>query len=165
MPNHPLTNLKISGIQVQNYRCLKDVSIVFNDPVTVLIGKNAVGKSTVIDVFEFVQDAIVDVTAAIKKRGASINDITWGGQQGIDITLHFSFNVPDDVRSGMLKKTWRPNTIFKKTYAGSSWASVRSEGESASVGRVLLFAATSLRGNTRLGISRKHILLWLRANK
>lgn len=114
MPNCSLTNLKISSLEVQNYRCLKDISIVFNDPVTVLIGRNAVGKSTIIDVFEFVLDAIVDVKAAINKRGASIKDITWGGQEGAGITLRFSFDVPDDMRSGILTKLGEPTPYLKK---------------------------------------------------
>ncbi|MGZ8947481.1 MAG: AAA family ATPase [Methylococcaceae bacterium] len=53
---------KIEGIRIQNFRGLKDVNLgrLWNTPesepltpVTVVIGKNGVGKSTLFDAFGF----------------------------------------------------------------------------------------------------------------
>ena len=72
---------KIEGIRIQNFRCLKDISLgdttatLKSDPepllpLTVVIGKNGVGKSTLFDAFGFLADALkYGVEEACDKRG------------------------------------------------------------------------------------------------
>lgn len=71
----------IEGFRVQNYRALRDVTLgrlssqqgaAPLTPLTVVIGKNGVGKSTLFDAFGFVADCLVhDVEQAcdMKQRG------------------------------------------------------------------------------------------------
>ena len=70
---------KIEGIRIKNFRGLKDVTLgrLWNQrdsepltPMTVVIGKNGVGKSTLFDVFGFLADALkVGVEEACDSRG------------------------------------------------------------------------------------------------
>ncbi|MBF0459501.1 MAG: AAA family ATPase [Nitrospirae bacterium] len=68
----------IEGFKVKNFRVLKDVTIgklwakegVPLTPLTAVIGKNGVGKSTFFDAFGFLADCLKDgVEAACDKRG------------------------------------------------------------------------------------------------
>jgi len=72
---------KIEGIRVKNFRALKDISLgrLSNQqhvepltPMTVVIGKNGVGKSTLFDVFGFLADALkygVEEACDLRGRG------------------------------------------------------------------------------------------------
>ena len=72
----------LEGFRVQNYRALKDVTLgrtysiqsgAALTPLTVVIGKNGVGKSTLFDAFGFVADCLnFDVESACdsKLRGS-----------------------------------------------------------------------------------------------
>ena len=69
----------ILGFRVQNYRCLKDVTLgkLWNlpdvtplEPMTVVIGKNGVGKSTIFDAFGFLADCLkIGAEEACDARG------------------------------------------------------------------------------------------------
>lgn len=72
---------KIEGIRIKNFRALKDVTLgrLWNQqqaepltPMTVVIGKNGVGKSTLFDVFGFLADALkfgVEEACDLRGRG------------------------------------------------------------------------------------------------
>ena len=70
---------KIEGIRIKNFRGLKDITLgrLWNQqksepltPMTVVIGKNGVGKSTLFDVFGFLADALrLGVEEACDSRG------------------------------------------------------------------------------------------------
>jgi predicted ATPase len=71
---------KIEGIRIKNFRGLKDIALGFttsiNDepltPMTVVIGKNGVGKSTLFDAFGFLADALkfgVEEACDLRGRG------------------------------------------------------------------------------------------------
>ncbi|MEI6334735.1 MAG: AAA family ATPase [Methylococcaceae bacterium] len=84
---------KIEGIRVQNFRGLKDVMLgrLSDDsesepltPMTVVIGKNGVGKSTLFDVFGFLADALkfgVEEACDLRGRGG-FEKIRSQGQMG-----------------------------------------------------------------------------------
>jgi predicted ATPase len=57
MSQIPHTNM--TRLVVKNYRSLADIDIRLS-PLTVFVGKNAVGKSNVIDVLRFVRDVLVN---------------------------------------------------------------------------------------------------------
>lgn len=72
---------KIEGIRIRNFRVLKDVTIgklwslqkaVSLTPMTAVIGKNGVGKSTIFDAFGFLSDCLrsgVEEACDLMKRG------------------------------------------------------------------------------------------------
>lgn len=61
---------RIESLMVKNYRALKDVNLTNITPLTVLLGSNGSGKSTVFDVFAFLSECFsVGLRKAWDKRG------------------------------------------------------------------------------------------------
>jgi predicted ATPase len=84
---------RIEGIQIKNYRALRDVTLgrlwTLQDaepltPMTAVIGKNGVGKSSLFDAFGFLADCLrVGVEEACDSRGrGGFERIRSQGQQG-----------------------------------------------------------------------------------
>lgn len=42
-------NMRVNSIKVQNFRCFESMTVNFDSRLTVLVGKNGAGKSTVLD--------------------------------------------------------------------------------------------------------------------
>jgi predicted ATPase len=91
---------KIEGIRVQNFRGLKDVTLgkLWNQQksepltaMTVVIGKNGVGKSTLFDVFGFLADALkFGVEEACDRGRGGFEKIRSQGQTGpIDFEIYY----------------------------------------------------------------------------
>lgn len=92
---------KIEGIRIKNFRALKDVTLgrLWNQQqlepltaMTVVIGKNGVGKSTLFDVFGFLADALkVGVEEACDSRGrGGFEKIRCQGQMGaIEFEIYY----------------------------------------------------------------------------
>ena len=123
---------KIEGIRVKNFRALRDVTLgrLWNQrtsepltPMTVVIGKNGVGKSTLFDVFGFLADALkVGVEEACDSRGrGGFKKIRSQGQTGAiefeiyykedgnarPITYEISINLDDSGRPFVQKERLR----------------------------------------------------------
>lgn len=61
---------RIESLRVKNYRALQDVSLEHITPLTVLLGSNGSGKSTVFDVFAFLSECFSDgLRKAWDRRG------------------------------------------------------------------------------------------------
>ena len=61
---------RIEGLQVKNYRALRDIQFDKLTPLTVLLGANGSGKSTVFDVFAFLAECFGDgLRKAWDRRG------------------------------------------------------------------------------------------------
>ncbi len=61
---------RIESLHVKNYRALRDLSLEPITPLTVLLGANGSGKSTVFDVFAFLKECFSDgLGAALDRRG------------------------------------------------------------------------------------------------
>jgi len=95
---------KIEGIRVKNFRALRDVTLgrLWNQqksepltPMTVVIGKNGVGKSTLFDVFGFLADALkfgVEEACDLRGRGG-FKKIRSQGQMGaIEFEIYYKEN-------------------------------------------------------------------------
>jgi predicted ATPase len=92
---------KLEGFRIQNYRVLKDVTLgklwslqnaVPLTPMTAVIGKNGVGKSTLFDAFGFLADCLKDgVEEACENRGrGGFERICSQGQNGpIEIEVYY----------------------------------------------------------------------------
>ena len=92
---------KIEGIRIRNFRALKDVTIgklwsiqqaVSLTPMTAVIGKNGVGKSTLFDAFGFLADCLrsgVEEACDLRGRGG-FDRIRSQGQDGpIEIEVYY----------------------------------------------------------------------------
>jgi predicted ATPase len=92
---------RIEGFRVRNYRALKDVAIgkvAFSDksaaltPLTVVLGKNGVGKSSLFDAFGFVADCLatdVEQACDLKQRGGFERLRTKGETGPISFEIYF----------------------------------------------------------------------------
>lgn len=82
----------IRGISVQNYRSLRSLEWLQLDRFQVLVGPNASGKSTFLDVVDFVRDCLDGYpVVAVEHRAREFEDLTFMRRGGrIEITLWLS---------------------------------------------------------------------------
>ncbi|WP_423128799.1 methylation-associated defense system AAA family ATPase MAD3 [Gaoshiqia sp. Z1-71] len=90
----------ITKVEAANYRCLKRVSQCLS-PFQILVGPNASGKTTFLDVITFISDIVNNgLDEAITVRSQNFNDLTWSGNGG-DIELAIECCIPSRVGSQM----------------------------------------------------------------
>jgi len=90
----------ISRIEVTNYRCLKRISQDLH-PFQILVGPNASGKTTFLDVITFMSDIVnKGVDDAIISRSPNYLDLTWSGADG-DIEMAIECKIPESVNKLM----------------------------------------------------------------
>ncbi|MDD2659561.1 MAG: AAA family ATPase [Methylococcales bacterium] len=92
---------KIEGIRVKNFRALKDITLgrLWNQQqsepltaMTVVIGKNGVGKSTLFDVFGFLADALkfgVEEACDLRGRGGFEKIRSQGQTEAIEFEVYY----------------------------------------------------------------------------
>lgn len=86
----------IRQIETHNFCCLKEVTQVL-DSFQVLIGPNATGKSTFLDVVGFISEALNEgVLQAIEKRTTDFRDLLHK-KQGKSFTLALVLSLPDNI--------------------------------------------------------------------
>ena len=79
--------MKLLNLTVKNYRSLRDASIEVGD-LTLFIGANASGKSAILDVLRFLNEAVQarDFRTPVYSRGGILN-LAWKGQEADQIDL------------------------------------------------------------------------------
>jgi hypothetical protein len=107
----------ITLIEAKNYRSLKAIS----QPMShfhVLIGANATGKSTFLDVVRFVSNVVnFGIDRAVQERVAHLDELTFGGEGG-DIELAVEVALPARIAqkfNGRNYQTIRYEVRFGKT--------------------------------------------------
>ncbi|MFO0563390.1 MAG: AAA family ATPase [Polyangiales bacterium] len=79
-------------LRVKNFKLLRDVEIEFGNPLTVLIGPNAGGKSTVLEVIEFLRKcADRGLQEAVRRHGGAATIRSIGSNEPIEIETEWSF--------------------------------------------------------------------------
>ena len=90
----------IRRIQARNYCCLRYVDIAL-DRFHVLVGPNASGKSTLLDVVAFLGDMVSGgLEAAVERRTRNFQDLVWRRpttQLGFELAVEF--DIPEDVKA------------------------------------------------------------------
>ena len=82
--------MQIESIAIKNYRCLRDTVLNDLSRLTVLVGANGSGKSSLIDVFAFLKDALTqNVASAVARRGGYRELVSRGEAGPIEITVKF----------------------------------------------------------------------------
>lgn len=82
--------MQIETLQIKNYRALRDVRLSGLTGLSVFVGANGTGKSTLFDVFGFLQDSLVhNVRQALAKRGGFKEVVSRGSTDPIEISLKF----------------------------------------------------------------------------
>ena len=94
----------IEGFKIQNYRSLHDISMgrIGTDPslrnadpltpLTVVIGKNGVGKSSIFDAFGFIADCMetdLETACNARNRGGYDKLVSMGIEQPISIAIYY----------------------------------------------------------------------------
>lgn len=87
--------MQISYIKIENFRALRAVELHHLPPLAVFVGKNGVGKSTLFQVFGFLQDALNNnVTIALQRMGGYKEVATRENTDSpIRITIQFRMNI------------------------------------------------------------------------
>ncbi|HBT88454.1 AAA family ATPase [Desulfobacter sp.] len=124
----------IEGLKIQNYRSLQDISMgrIGTDqtlrkaapltPLTVVIGKNGVGKSSIFDAFGFIADCMetdLETACNARNRGGYDKLISSGTDQPIMITIYYRESRNDrpityEVSIGKEEKTDLPIVLSER---------------------------------------------------
>ena len=85
----------ITLIEALNYRCLRHIRQPLR-PFHVLVGPNASGKSTFMDILPFLGTVVTEgADAAVKRRTTNLLDLSWG-RQGSSLELAIEGDLPHD---------------------------------------------------------------------
>jgi AAA15 family ATPase/GTPase len=88
----------ITRVEALNYRCLKYICRTVNG-LNVLVGPNASGKTTFIDVIAFLGDLVRDGFAyAVKSRTLNWNDLLWM-RKGDGFQLAVEVKIPEEIQA------------------------------------------------------------------
>jgi predicted ATPase len=87
----------IRSIEALNYRCLRYVQRTISR-FQILVGPNASGKSTFLDVVRFLSDLVSEgLQAALSSRSANLQDLLWR-RQGTQFELAIEAEIPEERR-------------------------------------------------------------------
>lgn len=86
-------------VEARHFKCLKRISVKL-EAFNILIGPNASGKSTLLDIFSFLRDALNnDVDAAVRLRATSLREMVWqhqSVQHGFELAVEAE--IPQEMR-------------------------------------------------------------------
>ena len=92
-------------IEAKNFRCLRYIRQPLG-PFQVLVGPNASGKTTFLDVVAFLGRLVSDgLDAAIEERTNNFQDLVWG-RSGNGFELAIEVKIPEDKRSLLWNKNF-----------------------------------------------------------
>jgi|SRR6185312_5919257 len=134
----------ITRIEALGYRCLRYVSQPLG-PFHVLVGPNASGKTTFLDVIAFLGRLVSDgPDAAIEERSQNFYDLVWR-RKGRRFELAIEAKIPDELRKLLIKQD---ATVVR--YEVAIGLDSRTDERSVLAERVLLKKAEPPRYQSRL---------------
>lgn len=119
--------MRVRAIKIKNYKALQNVEMRDIPGFAVLVGANGTGKSTLIDIFDFLQASLKDdVRTALRARGG-FQQVVSRGHEGepIEITLQIEMDLEAAQRSA--QKTRLVTYHLSITDAGDKTISVAEE--------------------------------------
>ena len=101
----------VRRIQALNYRCLRHVDVRLDGNFQVLVGPNASGKSTLMDVIGFFADlARGSIEIAVRQRVPDFRDLVWGRQGNggrFELALELDTEASSEDSAGnVIRTTW-----------------------------------------------------------
>lgn len=95
--------MKIESIRIKNYKSLQNVEIKNISNMSVFLGRNGVGKTTLFDVFGFLHDALQNnVKEALNRRGGFEQVISREQEGAIEFEIKFRESKDDPLVTYML---------------------------------------------------------------
>jgi predicted ATPase len=95
--------MRVDRLKVSNYRVLHDVTLRDLSPLTVLCGANGSGKSTVFDVFAFLNQAFTESLRSAWDSRNRIDGIRSKGQSGpVSFEIAYRADTPDGGRDRLV---------------------------------------------------------------
>ena len=87
--------MQIESIEIKNYRLFRDTKLTNIPRLCVLVGANGTGKSSLFDVFSFLQDSLaMNVSKAVSKRGGYKELASRGfASEPIEISMQFRMEI------------------------------------------------------------------------
>ena len=86
---------KIRSFQARNFRVLKNVNVVFNDHLQVLVGSNGSGKSTIFDAINFIFALFSEpLGKVVADRTRNFQDLVWNRStkdMGFELAIELEF--------------------------------------------------------------------------
>ena len=93
----------ISRIQVLHYRALKYIDVKLSN-FLILVGPNASGKSTFLDVLNLIKDVLNNSPhVAVEKRASRFDELLWK-QQGNKFEIAIDIEIPQDIQANLKDK-------------------------------------------------------------
>ena len=93
-------------VEVKGYKCLRYIRQPLR-PFHILVGPNASGKSTFLDVVLFVRDLVEkDVERAVRSRARTLQELVWKGEDN-DFEISLELELPKDLQSQRNEYTYR----------------------------------------------------------
>ncbi|MBI4851787.1 MAG: AAA family ATPase [Acidobacteria bacterium] len=137
---------RIEYLQVKNYRALKNIELKEITPLTVFLGRNGSGKSTIFDVFAFLSECFsIGLRKAWDKRGRFKELRTRGEQDPIVIELQYrqkpysGSGKQKDSRQRLITYHIAINEDLKGPYIDEEWLQWRRLTSSKGEGRPFRF--------------------------
>lgn len=118
-------------IQTSRYRSLRSVDQRLG-PVHALVGPNASGKTTFLDVIGFVSQLMRErgeIQATVEERSSNFESLLWGGK-GKDFQLAIEASIPDLVRQKLGESKKQYDTVRYELGVGNQPSSVGITHES-----------------------------------
>lgn len=87
-------------IEARHYKCLRRIDIKLN-PFNILIGPNASGKSSLLDILGFLRDALNnDAEQAIRRRSNTLEELVWRHTNPKSTGFEFAIeaNIPENIQ-------------------------------------------------------------------
>ncbi len=113
---------RIEYLRVKNFRALRDLELKNIKPLTVLLGQNGSGKSTVFDVFAFLAECFsIGLRKAVDKRGRFRELRTRGSNESIVIEIKYRENK----NSSLITYHLAINEALTGAYVEEEWLSWR----------------------------------------
>ncbi len=109
---------RIEYLKVQNYRALKDIELKNIKPITVLLGANGSGKSTIFDVFAFLSECFNENLRKAWDRRGRFRELRTRGSQGA-IVIEMKYR--EDPKAPLITYHLAINETNNRPYIEEEW--------------------------------------------
>jgi predicted ATPase len=127
MGGSKMARVKIKELRLKHFKAFADARLVLDDKLTVIIGRNSTGKSTLLDAFEFMRGALADSLRAATERRGGIGSLRQQSSAPYDVSIAIVLEINgQEVLYGFKLGTKYPNAMYVKderlvTADNSSW--------------------------------------------